>query len=126
MVKVELIDLYKVKLEIAKIIMNNIDKAISYSDIMCRKIRKVSDDTTIHEYLFNDKFTEHDLAQFVSCINENKTDVKIAWYNAKASDYLEIPIDVTIIGLFEIYKYKICKKIYIYPANADMNISEYY
>jgi hypothetical protein len=108
MVKVELIDLYKVKLEIAKIIMNNIDKAISYSDIMCRKIRKVSDDTTIHEYLFNDKFTEHDLAQFVSCINENKTDVKIAWYNAKASDYLEIPIDVTIIGLFEIYKYKIC------------------
>lgn len=108
MVKVELIDLYKVKLEIAKIIMNNIDKAISYSDIMCRKIRKVSDDTTIHEYLFNDKFTEHDLAQFVSCINENKTDVEIAWYNAKASDYLEIPIDVTIIGLFEIYKYKIC------------------
>ena len=108
MVKVELIDLYKVKLEIAKIIMNNIDKAISYSDIMCRKIRKVSDDTTIHEYLFNDKFTEHDLAQFVSCINENKADVKIAWYNAKASDYLEIPIDVTIIGLFEIYKYKIC------------------
>lgn len=108
MVKVELIDLYKVKLEIAKIIMNNIDKAISYSDIMCRKIRKVSDDTTIHEYLFNDKFTEHDLAQFVSCINENKTDVKIAWYNAKASDYLEIPIDVTIIGIFEIYKYRIC------------------
>ena len=108
MVKVELMDLYKVKLEIAKIIMNNVDKLITYSDIMCRKVRKLSDDTTIHEYLFNDKFTEHDLAQFVSCINENTTDVKIAWYNAKASDYLEIPIDVTIIGLFEIYKYKIC------------------
>jgi hypothetical protein len=117
MVKVELMDLYKVKLEIAKIIMNSVDKLITYSDIMCRKVRKISDDTTIHEYLFNDKFTEHDLAQFASCINENKTDVKIAWYNAKESDYLEIPIDVTIIGLFEIYKYKIC----INKKNDDFN-----
>ena len=57
MVKVELMDLYKVKLEIAKIIMNSVDKLITYSDIMCRKVRKISDDTTIHEYLFNDKFT---------------------------------------------------------------------
>lgn len=117
MVKVELVDLYKVKLEIAKIIMNNVDKLITYSDIMCRKVRKLSDDTTIHEYLFNDKFTEHDLAQFVSCINENKADVKIAWYNAKESDYLEIPIDVTIIGISEIYKYKIC----INKKNDDFN-----
>ena len=117
MVKVELVDLYKVKLEVAKIIMNNIGKLSNYNNVMCRKVRKLSDDTTIHEYLFNDKFNEYDLVQFANCLNVNKTDVKIAWYNAKNSDYLEIPIDVTIIGVFEIYKYKIC----VTKNNDDFN-----
>ena len=107
MVKVELVDLYKVKLEIAKIIMNNMDSINSYDKLIVRRAKELSNDTVIHEYVFNDNFTEYDLVQFANCISDHKADTKIAWPNAKSSDSIEIPVDVIIPGIEVIYKYKI-------------------